>query len=1645
MTKVITTIICFAVLLSLLWAVIVSAEQKPITVVLDGEPITFDVPPVLMNSRTMVPMRAIFEALGAKVNWNEFNESVSGISKTGKKIVISIGSNVATVDGVPIEIDAPPVLVDGRTLVPLRFISESFDCEVGWDDATYTVSIKDNQPAVSDSIYYYTAGHFRELGVWDLEEEIGLRGRTDGVGDVPAESAPAILTVDIAVEGQYKLWAYAKDFEKNNPGARYFHASVDGVRSDVKLGAHGKEGFAWQEVGTYHLTKGKHDICLLDTSGFYARCHGLVLSRNLEYVPSNNEEEYGAYYAIKTSEDGVVPSQYPAWAKAEMTDVIKTETIENDKIKMVFYEGQSTRGRLVQNEIYLKDGADWKLVKGKAEDLGVLAMRANLAPVKYDTPVTSLTEIPKLAFETSYDGFYGEISNKVNQSYYKSGRPEWLIPTVLQKDGDKVVLGMSSENVDATLTFAFDDLSFEPKVTFNATMKNEGAYSFTYFTGDEFKDEAFDRITAPVTYVKDFAPAEDCVLGEYLMFTPMITFTFGEGKNALTKGVVVDPTYVRQDVATPGRMDFGVMFRSPNGLVRAQLVAPVFNSEGSVFNAGDTYDFAYRILYNNEDYFENYVHVAEDLYKCTDVRTNYYHSINEAIYNTTDLLLDDMYGGWDDKNMAFYYMEHDNHTTQSNIIEMMQRYMLTENEEILEERAIPSVAYLLSRGGKHFGRTLSYSTYFPDPPAPLSGVDEYNSAATFVGLYQMSQGRTPFFLNYAVQKSQLDNDLWGIAGLNAMNNLYPNEEYVKTLIEKADKYLESTMNNEGSAFNNKPYVDGFVAGDSNAMLNAFLQAYEATGDQKYLDAAENAARYSMFTLWTTGYQNDYATTDYTVDPIKTVERPLVNDGYGWYYHKDGIRWRVGNPYGVVTLAKDSETKLKEETAPGWVPARTGMTTEHIMTPANGNAIYMNMWPGSMLRIYKYTGDEFFLTQARNAIVGRFGNYPGYYNERYLLHDKQADYPYKGPDFNLIYWHHIPVFLGMLEDFLINNIWLRSDENIEFPSVLQAGYAYFTTNQYGFAPGKFYDENDMWLWLDRGIIEPDSVAVDYITAKKDGVLGIAMVNENDTDLTTTITLGEKIPNSATYTETATLYDKDGNKSTVEIVNGKFTVTIPARGIQSVVLHPEVTTPAYAQEYTVSNSLGNTSKVFNSGKAYLLQFNEENYYAYIYTTKKPQEIKSVTFEYKIGDKKESVVVSEYPFETIIKVPADKDIEFKVTATSVDGKNTVLTENFLSPLSDDEIVPYTYGAYEEEAVISSLPAFKAFDTAVSAIGLNDAKQYRLVVSTEELMKNIGVTDMVNGEMTGAKVKATLYMKAGDGSVVLESTVATSEVRDNGTTVLVVQPTVDAPADIYHDIKTSTTAKIIPPNGKFADYKTDEDNTSVKPSAPTVSTLPDFKPFTISYTGQGSTGTALRFVTTTTDYPFNMSENILKGLKLTMVMTEKATGESKVYECIIDKNEMRDNGTTVVQISAPEGLKAADYVTTHTFTLTISQPDAKVDVDIPDPESAKETKVEAPAKFKKFTVVPTSVGAAKYLRAVCNLSDFPFDVAAGTLDGLNIKLEFSYGGKKHSIETVVVNNEARGTDQTVLNIDSPEVLEMFPDSASQSSFKPDIIFAER
>lgn len=114
--------------------------NNDISVIINEQPVTFDVAPIMMDGRTMVPMRAIFEALGATLEWDSATRTAT--ATRGSTVVRAvIDSNIINVNGSNITMDIAPVIIDGRTLVPLRFVSEAFGYDVSWDSATRTASI----------------------------------------------------------------------------------------------------------------------------------------------------------------------------------------------------------------------------------------------------------------------------------------------------------------------------------------------------------------------------------------------------------------------------------------------------------------------------------------------------------------------------------------------------------------------------------------------------------------------------------------------------------------------------------------------------------------------------------------------------------------------------------------------------------------------------------------------------------------------------------------------------------------------------------------------------------------------------------------------------------------------------------------------------------------------------------------------------------------------------------------------------------------------------------------------------------------------------------------------------------------------------------------------------------------------------------------------------------------------------------------------------------------------------------------------------------------------------------------------------------------------------------------------------------------
>ncbi len=132
------------------------------TVTLNGQQLSFDVPPVIDNGRTMVPLRAIFEAMGATVTWDQATNSASAI-KGDTTVIIQIGSTTPTINGQVKQLDVPAKIVNDRTLAPLRFVGEAFGGTVLWDPDTELITILSTPGSGASQITV----HFIDVGQAD--------------------------------------------------------------------------------------------------------------------------------------------------------------------------------------------------------------------------------------------------------------------------------------------------------------------------------------------------------------------------------------------------------------------------------------------------------------------------------------------------------------------------------------------------------------------------------------------------------------------------------------------------------------------------------------------------------------------------------------------------------------------------------------------------------------------------------------------------------------------------------------------------------------------------------------------------------------------------------------------------------------------------------------------------------------------------------------------------------------------------------------------------------------------------------------------------------------------------------------------------------------------------------------------------------------------------------------------------------------------------------------------------------------------------------------------------------------------------------------------------------------------------------------
>lgn len=909
-----------------------------------------------------------------------------------------------------------------------------------------------------------------------------------------AKGAPAAGAVDLPHAGKWHLWVRSKDYPADRPGTRNFSVRLGNTRSQTIFGKHGRkedDGWAWEDGGTFDLPTGPTLIAIGDELNSSARCDALVLSDNLGYRPEGvpwKLSKIPATMAPLTIEE----KSQSAYMPAPFLSVKDTPlaTLKNGSVRLTFHEATTASGSAIALHVATMHGKRWIPLDGtEAEGYRILYRPKDSDPKIVSTRVHPTWDTAfSPAIEAKCAGASVKSRLGIATAPWASAHCFALHPSsVEQRDAQTVVLNFPKTSAGHLVaTWHLPDQQPSAEVSLHFVPKGPGHYSLGYHAPLTCAPDAADFLLLPFMYEGKRFPDEASVILSALTPTPLSLLN----RDGVSCALVADPQSIPFEWPTKDNSRYAFALRNEKGAAQPLIYSPVLGQTGSVSD-GDPIDVKFHVWLQRGDWYSAYRRIAEGVFALKDYRRPVTTSLSDAALNLVDLMRNEEAAGWDARAKGPWNIESRNTVSQVSPLTYLSIYLLTGDEDFYKRFARPSLEYLLSRPGPHFAAKHEiWDNYYHHQP--MRGPGSIFGATTFASAYAMTQGHTAAFGSLclddkgAPRTTHPNGHTQPFSDALALYRLTGEQHWLDDAMAAADKYIAANITNPPTRdLGSEPFVNVSFVPD----WEGLLQLYEASGEKRFLDASTEGARWLMTSLWT---QPVIPEGDTTIHPGGVYD---INRHVWWFGDKLFRR-------GLYEGPADKEApyppppKLPEKHVPAWEVSQVGLGLEQPSTyNRNGPKanIMMNAWAPSMLRLARPSGDLGFRTAARNAVIGRLANYPGYYLDGATTEYQRRNYPIKGPDVTSLYVHHVPPTAAYVLDYLFSDVESRSAGEISFPYVRSCGYVWFDSRVYGHAPGKVYGET-AWPWLHRFAAAVDTVNVDRVLAEGDGKLHVILLNQ-----------------------------------------------------------------------------------------------------------------------------------------------------------------------------------------------------------------------------------------------------------------------------------------------------------------------------------------------------------------------------------------------------------------------------------------------------------------------------------------------------------------------------------------------------------------------
>lgn len=1103
----------------------------------------------------------------------------------------------------------------------------------------------------------------------DMEFKAGWAVQSDLPGSssgaflcAPESKSNALTMIKVSQGGHYDVWTRSWDFADaaKNPGTRRYLVLVDGVPMERESGQHKTEGFGWELVGRVALKPGQHVITLVDTAKEWSR-PDCILFAPPGFDPRNKPMEELARFRTKPVPLVETETKEPAPASPVTTDWSSADEVaalESDAVRMAFHKTTNQTGAVqIGRKLSVRKAGAWDdvpFLPGE-EVLFILASQSPGLNTQVFTPSwTPADPVTVVVNGVTHD--LGETSNP-----FLAGRKSTLRAVgVRQMSATEVeVQYVGSDGDRATGVWTLEGPNQHLRLSY--PVAETGYYSVGFGPFQQWPRDRAEFVLLPPMFQKQRLPEQPVMLASATMPHPLALAQIGptNASPAMTYAVAADIAAMPFEWGHRTNSPYGFSLLSADGRVQPTAFAPVLGMQGSKIEAGQSLEASFVAYSAAGDWKSALAELSEKTFHVTDYREPVQASLTDAALNMIDLLKDADASGWNEHLRGFHQIESRASVTHASPLTLLSAALLTGDPDFYASRALPTIEFTLSRQIAHHALAPTL-LYVPESVIPLTLPGRAFGATYWQGLYDMTGKSNPWLKAFVpsvseIEKLPADREIPAWSQMLADYWISPSAEKLSAIESACNAWItRKFQTRQTEPLGLQPFSNfGFYP-----YWWDLLDLYELTGNQRYLDAAVEGGFHTISGLWS---HPRHPEGDVSIHPRG---RYVGGTGEDQFYWKGDEKHRLGFP------RKQGDSPQRN--VPAWMVSRVGVGIEQPITlyfhggDYGMRNILNNSYAPALLRLADASGLDIFRTYARNSVIGRFANYPGYYVNGFTDIHMAPDFPYKGPDISDIYFHHIPVHLGFTLDYIFTEAETLSNGAVKFPSAKQQGYVWFNNRSFGAGPGKVYGESGRWPWLTREAFSVNSPLVNYFGAVGDGKLDVVVVNSALKKAEASFRIDPALSEIPRGSAWEFLVDgKPGARGTVGevgLVDIPFSLPPAAVGVfrftSSKQALPGLSSPAppvAARPLTV-----NLPSPWGKLHAMRIRspFGKDS--LYIYATQMAPKGSSLIVHFEQG-KLPPASVSKPPYEiSIPDVPVDQSVKFQIELRNPSG-----SRNWISPL--------------------------------------------------------------------------------------------------------------------------------------------------------------------------------------------------------------------------------------------------------------------------------------------------------------------------------------------------------------------------------------------